>query len=264
MVNLIDSMIAVKKGGQSLSKRTEEVLTDIIKYQKLSRIDRYKDLTNFPNREKMLPNLDKALSLDPQYLFPLNLALEAVSYLDADLAQGISSTLPNTKQEKQLLIVSQNNVQVSYNELDEFGDIDFLRNEDYLCLTDDSFESFIRLALIVFDEKGHRVNTYVDTAQKQENTSKKTVKHYEPTTVNGVVINSLSLQGNNDYDFAECRGFHISMPNSFSLRYQKGKASYVARLTEEEVQSLSWHFTPEAISALIVKYFKQVEENKND
>ena len=99
----------------------------------------------------------------------------------------------------------------------------------------------------------------VDTAPKQENTSKKTVKQYEKASVNGVVINSLSLQGNNDYDFARYRDFHISMPNSFSLRYQKGKDSYIARLTEEEVQSLSWHFTPKAISALIIKYFKQKE-----
>lgn len=257
MVDLIDSMIAVKKGGQSLPARTEEVLNDIIKYEKLRRIDRYKDLTAFSGREKTLPALDKALRLDVQYLFPLNLALEAVSHLNPDFARSISLALPDNKKKKQMLIISQNNVQVSYKELDEFGDIDFLHNEDYLCLTDDGFGNFIRLALIVFAEDGSKVDTYIDTVEKKEDTGKKTIKHYEPTTINGVVINSLSLQGNNDYDFAIYNGFHISMPSGFSLRYKNDKESYIAKLTEEEVQSLSWHFTPEAISNLIVKHYKK-------
>lgn len=260
-MDIIEALISTKKQNNHLYDDLKTMLTDLIKYQKLSRLPMYKSLyvDGQQNEEliKLTNVLTRALDFDPYWLYLLTISLDIISYLDSQFSlnvrQQIIDRIGSQRKLKQLAIIGANTCTVFYTDLSAFSDAD---DQSILVLTNAINEQSTLVSLIVFTNEKH-ICVYHGTIDSNLQETQQKSKIYKPFTYQGVSILTYSNQGNNDYDFATYKGYGISMPNGHCLQYQNKNNKYKIELTNEEQQQIQMAQTLDVIAQVIIDHFPE-------
>lgn len=260
-MDIIEALISTKKQNNHLYDDLKTMLTDLIKYQKLSRLPMYKSLyvDGGQNEEliKLTNVITRALTFDPYWLYLLTTALDIISYLDSQFSlnvrQQIIDQIGSRRKLKQLAIIGANTCTVSYTDLSAFSDAD---DQSILVLTNAINEQSTLVSLIVFTKEKH-ICVYHGTIDSNLQETQQKSEIYKPFNYQGVSILTYSNQGNNDYNFATYKGYGISMPNGHCLQYQNKNNKYKIELTNEEQQQIQMAQTLDVIARLIIKHFRE-------
>lgn len=260
-MDIIEALISTKKQNNHLYDDLKTLLTDLIKYQKLSRLKMYKSLYIDGKQNegliKLTNVLTRALAFDPYWLYLLTTALDIISYLDSQFSlnvrQQIIEQIGSQRKLKQLAIIGANSCTVFYTDLSTFPDVN---NQSTLVLTNIINEQSTLVSLIVFTNEKH-ICVYHGTIDSDIQETQQKSTFYAPFEYQGVSILTYSNQGNNDYDFAMYKGYKISMPNGHSLQYKNQSIKYNVELTNEEQQQIHMSQSLNTIAQVIINHFPE-------
>ena len=260
-MDIIEALISTKQLHTHLYTDLKNMLSDLIKYQKLSRLPMYKSLYIDGKRNegliKLTNVLTRALAFDPYWLYLLTTALDIISYLDSQFSlnvrQQIIDQIGSQRKLKQLAIIGANTCTVFHTDLSAFPDVN---DQSTLVLTNTINEQSTLVSLIVFTKEKH-ICVYHGTIDSNIQETQQKSEIYKPFNYQGVSILTYSNQGNNDYDFAMYKGYQISMPNGHSLQYKKKSVKYNVELTNEEQQQIQMSQSLNTIAQVIIDHFPE-------
>lgn len=258
-MDIIEALINTKQSHMHLYDDLKAMLSDLIKYQKLSRLRMYKYLymDNKPNSKltNLTQTLIKGLTMNPYWLYLLTTSLDIISYLDSQFSLDVRNQLINyigsQRKLKQLAIIGENTCKITYTDLFSFS----LNNDTpTLVVTNPLNDQSTSVSIIKLVSTKHIIvyNGIIDD-NIDDDISISTL--YKPFKYQGVSILTYSNQGNNDYNFAKYKGYSISMPNGHCLQYQNKNDKYQIELTNAEQQQIQMAQTLDVIAKIIIKHF---------
>lgn len=259
-MDLIGELIKNKKENKPLP--VKEILTELIQYEKLSRKDQFKHLTDNPLLQKKLPYCWKAFEGSTRLHWLLNeltTVMQTLSERELEIFSDLSKHY-SKKEQKQINIIGNSlQYRVNYYTLDH---LPFAFNyNNALYLTNEQQKNEVHTAIIHMDEK--TINIYIGVIEtNKENNDDEEIGQLDPFTYTiedqTITIPTYSVQGNNDYPFARTNYHIISMPDSSTVCYidkrHVKKPEYVT-LQQSDVQKLAFNSSNlEIIAETLLKY----------
>lgn len=220
-MDLIKQLISVKKSD---SLPLKEILTELIKYEKLSKSDKFKHITDSPVLQKQLPYCWSAFQNNPQAYWILNEAstiIQTVAQSPLVIFDDLANRYKTKKEREQLSIIGNaaNHIQFQYTHLTAITD-DY-KNENHLILTEMNNDR-LYISIIVGDAPNITVYTGdlpLTSEEIEQPVFKGIPVHTYEQDGDYVKIQNISNQGNNDYNFAKTKSYDVSMPDSNHFCY---------------------------------------------
>lgn len=197
-----------------------EYLSELIKYEKLARNDKFKHITESPLLQKQMSNCWEAFSGNTDAInIVINLATAMAATNGKPLA--IVDDLKNHYSKRQLsqleVIGRGSGKQFSFYDLSTLSPYDLANDEIYvLSEREDNMED---ISIIICNNS--LVNVYTGHVKvSNEDMPVRAGAQISPFKNDDVTVFSYSNQGNNDYDFAKIGDLSVSMPDSSHIRYK--------------------------------------------
>lgn len=224
-MDLIAQLIKNKKQEYDVFERLNMILDEIIKYEKLSKSPKFKNIKDTPLLQKQLPVIWSCFCNDTINISIFTQAISIVQAISAEPLQIFEDFNQHyTDKEKRNfnIIGNSNNIKYHYHQLAELpSTFDFDDSAIYLTNKIDDIEYFT-----VIKQKNNYINIYQGTINIDyvvEDT--KTV--YSPYITKKesleLIIYTYSILGNNNYPFATIRDdsrlYDVSMPSNKSIKY---------------------------------------------
>lgn len=254
-MDLIGQLIQNKKNIADVPQMLDDMLNEIIKYEKLSKSPKFQTITESPMLQKQMPTIWRAFNSNSQAIFVFNQAMSIVQQLsDNQLKIFIDYTENYTPREhKQFnLIGNAAGFTFTYCELSQLSPT-VLETDDLLYLSEPVTHETERVAVIQHKDKTITVYQGVIDNDGKTVSEKSAVKPYEYEK-NGdkVVINTFSAQGYNNYKFATLNNIPVSMPNTESIKYHY-ETPIVVNLNNKDMMDLLFHMSDvETYAKLII------------
>lgn len=222
-MDLIAQLIQNKKNVNNVLETLSLLFDEIIKYEKLSKSPKFKNITESTVLQKQLPTIWSCFNGETQNMSAFEQAIAIVQNIsDQPLQIFIDFNEHYSKRDRRNLTIIGNVNQTQYNFL-EYSQLpatfDFDSNTLYL-LNDAPNENEQYLVIVTGDNKV--INIYTGLIGRTQ----KEVYAYKPYTFteNGktLTLYTYSLLGNNDYPFAEIVDditIPVRMPNSSSFKF---------------------------------------------
>ena len=250
--NLLDTLIEIKK-TQLTSRYIQDILKNIVEeitiYQKLSKAPRFKSIVDSPVLQKKLPLVWKAFQGDLTTGFFFLTAIDIVNFLLDDVLQ-ISIDYKNNLSKNESLLANtlmNSEINIQYEELDNFNHNDVTQNKIEVISTltqpiannSELIKNNMRLLLvtkILEDKDFNRSSNQTDVPKliiyqglinrtilenaviEKTDTANSDTKTEKLT----FLLNSYSVQGNNDYAFGTVTYneiiYELSQPTTTQFR----------------------------------------------
>ena len=248
-----------------------DYLKELVKYDKLSRSKKFEHISDSPILQKQLPLCWAAFNDDAEAYFILN---EASTMMQAitDHPLAIFNDLAvkySARRQTQLKIIGNATQHIfMYRSLQQLpNDFDF-DNAIYLTEKTD-LENELKIAII--QTKENTTIVYQGTVSLGKTAKVELSTAVEPylkkTEHDFVRIQTYSVQGNNDYPFAETHDYFVSMPENNVLSYASKITQEVkhVQITDNDERKLNLKKDDiEIISDLVLKYLPKSEEGEHD
>lgn len=222
-MDLIGQLIQAKKTQTSFP--LNDYLKELVKYDKLSRSDKFKHITESPVLQKQLPLCWSAFNGDAQSYFILNEAstiMQTVANHPLDIFTDLAQTYSARKRRQMEIIGNVMHHRFDYFRLSQLPSTFDFNKAIYLTEKGNN-ENETRIAVIWT----RTVVTYVysgsidlSDASDDDNGQLVIEPYVKKQDDDFVRIQTYSVQGNNDYAFAETTHYNVSMPDSKTFRYQ--------------------------------------------
>ena len=276
-MDLIGQLIQAKKKQTSFP--LNEYLKELVKYDKLSRSDKFKHITESPVLQKQLPLCWSAFNGDAQSYFILNEAstiMQTVANHPLDIFTDLAQTYSARKCRQMEIIGNVMHHRFDYFRLSQLPSTFDFNKAIYLTEKGNN-ENETRIAVIwTRTVKGIGVtNVYsgsIDLSDASDDDNGQLViePYVKKQDDDFVRIQTYSVQGNNDYAFAETTHYNVSMPDSKTFRYQPKPISInnksiqspwkeVIMSPEDEVLLNIRKDDIDVMGALILKYLPEYE-----
>lgn len=276
-MDLIGQLIQAKKKQTSFP--LNEYLKELVKYDKLSRSDKFKHITESPVLQKQLPLCWSAFNGDAQSYFILNEAstiMQTVANHPLDIFTDLAQTYSARKCRQMEIIGNVMHHRFDYFRLSQLPSTFDFNKAIYLTEKGNN-ENETRIAVIwTRTVKGVGVtNVYsgsIDLSDASDDDNGQLViePYVKKQDDDFVRIQTYSVQGNNDYAFAETTHYNVSMPDSKTFRYQPKPISInnksiqspwkeVIMSPEDEVLLNIRKDDIDVMGALILKYLPEYE-----
>lgn len=257
-MDLIKQLIQSKKSDSNLS--LQDLIQELIKYDKLSKSDKFKHITESPILQKQMPIVWSAFNRNQEAFY---LLLESASIIQEllDYRFVLYDDIDNrySKKEKTQLKIIGN---VKKHEFVYHSLISLPKNMNYdscFFITEDC-DTKIKIAVI--DEQKHKTNIYQGTILKDETVSEDTIdiKPFIFTKdVYQIKIKTYSIQGNNDYEYAVLNNgkqtIYVSMPDNDKFNYRYEDKNYVIKISSQDENLLKFKASNLNINCeMILKY----------
>lgn len=267
-MDLIAQLINAKKEDKDL--RLNEYLSELIKYEKLSKSKKFKHITESPVLQKQLPLCWSAFNQNAHAFWILHEAsiiLQNTSTEPLQIFSDLDAHYDTKKQRQMEIIGNTNQHQFIY-----FSLVSLPTPFDYdnaLYLTEETqIDNQIALTIIQTSKNITTVYTGTITIKDEETIEKDTAViapfKYE-TDEDTIVIKTYSVQGNNDYNFAELDSYYVSIPESgyFCYCHKETGKQYKIKISTSDIQTLNFHKNDLNIMAeIIIKYKSQIKEGE--
>lgn len=267
-MDLIAQLINVKKSSSELPLM--DVLTELVKYEKLSRSDKFKHITDTPILQKQLPICWSAFNNDAEaywLLHEASIIMQAVSttplVIFDDLAQHYSK-----KRQKQLEIIGNTNKYLFvYRTIREYAQVQNHNESEMTISLSNQSENGTLISLIIKKNKNFYIYQGEITLDNDIDTSEKTLTPFTlEQNDDKLIIHAYSNQGNNDYDFGVTNNFFISMPTNAQLAYKNKnnpKDVQIIDLSDDDERTISFHSNDlKTIGKMIFKYMPNDTDTK--
>lgn len=272
-MDLIGQLIQAKKTQTSFP--LNDYLKELVKYDKLSRSDKFKHITESPVLQKQLPLCWSAFNGDAQSYFILNEAstiMQTVANHPLDIFTDLAQTYSARKRRQMEIIGNVMHHHFDYFRLSQLPSTFDFNKAIYLTEKGNN-ENETRIAVIWT----RTVVTYVYSGSidlsdaSDDDNGQLVIEPYVKKQDNDFVrIQTYSVQGNNDYAFAETTHYNVSMPDSKTFRYQPKPISInnksiqepwkeVIMSPEDEVLLNIRKDDIDVMGALILKYLPEYE-----
>lgn len=222
-MDLIGQLIQAKKTQTSFP--LNDYLKELVKYDKLSRSDKFKHITESPILQKQLPLCWSAFNGDAQAYFVLNEAsiiMQNVADHPLDIFTDLAETYSAHKRRQMEIIGNVMHHRFEYFMLSQLPSTFDFNQGIYLTEKGDN-ENETRIA-VIWTQKvvTHVYSGSIDLSDAPDDGDRQLViEPYVKKKDNDFVrIQTYSVQGNNDYAFAETTHYDVSMPDSKTFRYQ--------------------------------------------
>lgn len=275
-MDLIGQLIQAKKKQTSFPLNA--YLKELVKYDKLSRSDKFKHITESPVLQKQLPLCWSAFNGDAQSYFILNEAstiMQTVANHPLDIFTDLAQTYSARKCRQMEIIGNVMHHRFDYFRLSQLPSTFDFNKAIYLTEKGNN-ENETRIAVIwTRTVKGIGVtNVYsgsIDLSDASDDDNGQLViePYVKKQDDDFVRIQTYSVQGNNDYAFAETTHYNVSMPDSKTFRYQPKPSinnksiqspwKEVIMSPEDEVLLNIRKDDIDVMGALILKYIPEYE-----
>lgn len=269
-MDLIAQLINSKKEEKDL--QLDKYLTELIKYEKLSKSKKFTHITDSPILQKKLPLCWSAFNQDAHSFWILNEAstiLQNVTMERLQIFDDLDAHYSKKKQKQLEIIGNTNQHQFSYLSL-----VSLPRDFDYdnaLYLTETTnIDNQVSLTIIQTLENRTTVYSgYIDIKDEDKiENDKFVIPPFTRSKDNDkITIQTYSVQGNNDYNFAELNDYFVSIPEygKFCYLNKKTNMQTVAKLSESDIQTLNFYKNDlDKLAELIFKYKLQINEDDNN
>lgn len=271
-MDLLDLLLDQKTQHKSQSwlPQLKSTLNDLILYERLRRLSKYRQLTSSADFKAILaerlPALTKALcDRDPDQVFWLDFAISCTRVVNPDYAQTLEHLIEQMvgkRQFEQLGIVGRPDLEIRRHDLAGY-DVTTARNLLCLAASDSDLAVADSASLVIIQStlqvNPKRLNVYEGQLALHGNHN---CFEYQPYQQDGFVLTSFSNQGNNDYPFATYQGYQISMPDNQTIRYRNNQDDFCCQLSVGERQKLMLDLSPNAIANLVIQHYREVKERK--
>lgn len=257
-MDLIKQLIQNKQNKQDIETTVVDILDEIIKYEKLRKSPKFTHIVESPALQKQLPNIWQAFQKDSQKMFFFENIMSIVQEVsDQQLQIYLDYQEQFTKKEKRNLEIIGNPDKVQFL-FKEFVEVPTTLDLDaeYLILTNKTDEYHLA-SLILFNDK--KITSYTgEISEKEEIMQKVTVEPYVNNINNlEIIINSYSIQGNNDYNFGSIEGKPIKIDNNI---FYVGDKSL--ELTDEDNYKRQLiHTNIEQLAQFLIEIYERMREN---
>lgn len=257
-MDLIKQLIQSKKKESQLS--LQDLIQELIKYDKLSKSDKFKHITESPILQKQMPIVWSAFNNNQEAFY---LLLESASIIQEllDYRFVLYDDIDNhyTKKEKTQLKIIGN---VKKHEFIYHSLISLpkdMKYEECFFITEDC-DTKIKIAVI--NEQKHETNIYQGTILKNEIVMEDTID-IKPFIFTKdeyqIEIKTYSIQGNNDYEYAVLNNgkqiIHVSMPNNDTFNYRHKDKNYVIKISAQDENLLKFKASNLNVNCeMILKY----------
>lgn len=258
-MDLIAQLINAKKEDKDL--QLLEYLTELIKYEKLSKSKKFKHITDSPLLQKQLPLCWSAFNQDVHSYWILHEASTILQNTTTEQLQ-IFKDLDHyyeKKQKKQMEIIGNTNQHQFYYYNLESLSANFDHDNAIYITNEGELDDEILLTIIQTNDNHTDVYTgsiVIKDEDAIENESAVVAAHKFTENNDTVIIQTYSVQGNNDYYFAETNNFLVSMPDRTHLEYQNKETQSIniILLPKNDIQTLSFYKEDlDKISEIILK-----------
>lgn len=214
-MDLIKQLIQNKQNKNDIETLVVDILDEIIKYERLRKSPKFTHIIESPALQKQLPNIWQAFQKDSQKMFLFENIMSIVQNVsDQQVQLYLDYQEQFTKREKRNLeiIGNPNQIQFLFKEFSEVPstlDLD----AEYLILTNKT-EEYHLASLILFNDK--KITSYTGEISDTEEIPQKVLVEPYVNHINNleIIINSYSIQGNNDYNFGSIEGKPIKIDNN--------------------------------------------------
>lgn len=236
-----------------------EYLSELIKYEKLARNDKFKHITEAPLLQKQMKKCWKAFSGDTDAInmvINLSTAMAATNGKQLAIVDDLKNYYPKRQLSQLEVIGLGSGKQFSFNDLSSILPTDLANNEVYVLSEREGDMEDVSILIckehIIEVYTGH-VNVSDETNPVQQGTK------IEPFNDGNVIIYSYSNQGNNDYDFAKIDNFAVSMPDSSHIRYRDENGNETIKDIEAgDITNMNLHKNDiNVLADVIKKYAKE-------
>lgn len=226
-MDLIGQLIQAKKTQTSFP--LNDYLKELVKYDKLSRSDKFKHITESPVLQKQLPLCWTAFNGDAQSYFILNEAstiMQTIANHPLDIFTDLAQTYSVRKRRQMEIIGNVMHHRFNYFQLSQLSPTFDFSKAIYLTEKGDD-ENEIRISVIWTQTINNVGITQVYSGlinlsgvSKVSDGQLVIEPYVKKQDGDFVRIQTYSVQGNNDYAFAETTHYDVSMPDSKTFRYQ--------------------------------------------
>lgn len=258
IMDLIGQLIQNKKHLADVPQLLDDMLNEIIKYEKLSKSPKFQTITESPLLQKQLPTIWRAFNRDSQAIWVFNQAMNITQQLSENqLKIFIDYTEHYTARERKQyeIIGNAGGYTFTYCELSQLP-AQLLESDDLMFLSETVTDTTERMAVIYHKDKSITVYQGLIDTDGQTVSEQGSVKPYEYSRNDDkVIINTFSAQGYNNYTFATINDVPVSMPNTESIKYYYD-TPIVVNLNNEDTMDLLFHMSD------IETYAKLIAKNK--
>ncbi len=269
-MDLIAQLINAKKEDKDL--QLDKYLTELIKYEKLSKSKKFTHITDSPILQKQLPLCWSAFNRDAHSFWILNEAsiiLQNTTVNRLQIFDDLDSYYSKKKQRQMKIIENTNHHQFSYVSLASLPKNFNYDNALYLTETTDIDN---QISLTIIQTLGNQTKVYSGTINIKDEEQIENEKYVIPPFTyskdgDKITIKTYSVQGNNDYNFAELNDYFVSIPEygNFCYLNKKTNMQTVIKLSESDIQTLNFYKNDlNKIAELIFKYKMQINEDDNN
>lgn len=249
-MNLIDQLITAKKTQKEIP--LIPLIKELIKYEKLSKMDKFKHIADSPMLQKQMPIAWSAFTGNAESYWLLSetaTILQNVSPVRMVIFDDIYNYKTEREQKQLRIIGNINQYPIRYYELSSTP----TDNKDLIYITEVDGD-FTNVTAI--QQTPDSCNIYAGSIPNTiiaEPKSKTEIKPYEH---NDVSITSYSNQGNNNYYFAKIHQYRVKMPTSNTLEYFDGENKINKQLSDTEVRTLHMRSNdPQYLASLIEAHY---------
>lgn len=269
-MDLIAQLINAKREEKDL--QLDKYLTELIKYEKLSKSKKFTHITESPILQKQLPLCWSAFNQDSHSFWILHEAstiLQNITMHRLQIFDDLDAHYDKKKQKQMEIIGNTNQHLFSYVSLASLPNNFDYDNALYLTETTD-IENQVSLTIIqTLENKTTIYAGYIVVKDEDEVKSDKFV--VPPFTCSKdndeITIQTYSVQGNNDYNFAELNDYFVSIPEYGEFCYLNKETNIrnIVRLSESDIQALNFYKNDlNKLAELIFKYKLQINEDGNE
>lgn len=269
-MDLIAQLINAKKEDKDL--QLDKYLTELIKYEKLSKSKKFEHISQSPILQKQLPLCWSAFNQDTHSFWILHEAsiiLQNTTVNRLQIFDDLNAHYSHKKQRQMEIIGNTNQHQFSYISLASLPKYFDYDNALYLTETTDIDN---QVSLTIIQTLGNQTTVYAGYINiKDEDKIENEKFVISPFTYSKdgdkITIQTYSVQGNNDYNFAELNDYFVSMPEygKFCYLNKKTNMQTVMKLSESDIQTLNFYKNDlDKVAELIFKYKLQMDEDDND
>ena len=225
-MDLIKQLISAKEGYTDLP--LEQILTELIKYEKLSKSDKFKSIMDTPLLQKQMPKCWAAFNGDAQAFWLVQEAsriMQGMAVRPLQIFNDINHVY-NPRQQRQMEVIGNiNQHRFNYLRIERLPD-NYAFDNCFFLVEEAEDNDSTTISVIETNEKTTTIYNGVVTHTTLEEFESGNVVIEPFTYVQGddkITINTYSNQGNNDYNFAHSNQFQISMHEDNFVYEQKPK-----------------------------------------
>lgn len=249
-MSIIDQLIKVKK--KTKNEDILDVLDELTKYEKLSKLISFENKSQHASIQKKLPFLWKASQHDIYAQTLLTTAGHICAHLTGETPEIVDVLLGDLEgaYQRRLELMQTNSTHIAYRELIEYDHDEMADN--IIGIYSEKREENTSIIIIVEQDSGYIIFQGYYTEQDTQYKSNE-IPYYEKTKNNHKIsIQTYSLQGNNTYPFAQLyfdnKSFTICIPDNQHIKIdeistESENTSNVITLTQEQQNKIALSLT---------------------